>query len=44
VGLRVGENNRVFFIVNNLTNVEYATRPMALDPPRNMQVQFSMDI
>ncbi len=32
-------NTRVSFIVNNFTNVEYATRPTKVDPPRSFNIQ-----
>lgn len=36
----VNENTRISFIVNNLTNREYATRPGRMDPPRSFNVQL----
>lgn len=33
-------NTRVSFIVNNFTNVEYATRPTKVDPPRSFNIQL----
>lgn len=40
-GWRVGEHQRITFIVNNLTNTEYAVRPLAIEPMRSYQVQFT---
>ena len=44
VGLRLGEHQRIAFIVNNVTNKEYAVRPLAIEPMRNFQVQFTYSI
>jgi iron complex outermembrane receptor protein len=40
-GVRVGDHQRIAFIVNNVTNVAYAIRPLAVEPMRNYQVQFT---
>jgi outer membrane receptor protein involved in Fe transport len=44
VGVRVGENNRVSMVVNNLTNLTYAIRPLSVEAPRTFQLQFSRSI
>lgn len=44
VGMRLGEQARVAFIVNNLTNVVYSIRPLSPEAPRSMQVQLTVDI
>lgn len=44
VGLTFIEKIRVAFLVNNLTNAEYALRPLAIEAPRSMQVQMSMNL
>lgn len=44
VGVRVGANNRVSVVVNNLTNLTYAIRPLSVEAPRSFQLQFSRSI
>ena len=41
IGMHISEALRITFIVNNLTNLEYAIRPLAIEEPRNFQVQLS---
>jgi outer membrane receptor for Fe3+-dicitrate len=40
IGLNVSPNLTVSFLVNNLTNLEYATRPARMDPPRSFHLQM----
>ncbi len=44
LGANVTDVLRVAFIVNNLTNLEYAIRPLAVEAPRNFQVQMMLDL
>lgn len=44
VGVRLGAHNRVSLIVNNVTNLAYAIRPLSVEPPRTFQVQLSRSI
>lgn len=37
---QASETTRIAFLVNNLTNHEYATRPGKMDPPRSFNVQL----
>jgi outer membrane receptor protein involved in Fe transport len=43
-GLQLTEQVRAAFIVNNLTNLVYALRPLAVEAPRSMQVQLSYSL
>jgi len=36
------ENTRISFLINNITNLEYATRPARMDPPRNFNIQLKV--
>lgn len=42
VGYEFKEHYRVGFIVNNLLNAEYVTRPGDIQPPRTFMVQLQM--
>jgi outer membrane receptor protein involved in Fe transport len=44
IGAQLTEAVRVMFIVNNLGNEVYALRPLAIEAPRSMQVQLSMNL
>lgn len=44
IGFKLGENNRIAFIVNNLTNLTYAIRPLSVESPRTFQLQLSRSI
>lgn len=44
VGVDVSDQARVAFIVNNLMNEVYSIRPLAVEAPRSMQVQLTVDI
>lgn len=44
VGVRLNDQLRAAFIVNNLTNESYSLRPLAIEAPRSMQVQLSLDM
>jgi outer membrane receptor protein involved in Fe transport len=37
---QVTQQSRIAFLVNNFTNVEYATRPGKIDPPRSFNIQL----
>jgi hypothetical protein len=37
----VSDQIRVAFIVNNLTNLVYAIRPMSIEAPRSVQVMLT---
>jgi len=39
---KINENFRVSFIVNNLLNAEYSSRPGDIQPPRNFIAQLQM--
>lgn len=39
---QINQNVTMAFIVNNIDNVEYSTRPGRMDPPRNFNIQFRM--
>jgi iron complex outermembrane receptor protein len=41
LGFQCSENLKISFIINNLTNQEYATRPAKMDAPRNFSLQFA---
>ena len=41
VGVKLSEQVRVSFIVNNLSNEVYAIRPLSIEAPRSMQVQLT---
>jgi outer membrane receptor protein involved in Fe transport len=43
-GFDLTEKTRIAFIVNNLTNEVYSLRPLAIEAPRNMQVQLTVNI
>ena len=44
IGVNISPNLTVSFIVNNVMNLEYATRPARMDPPRtfNLQMRFKI--
>ena len=42
IAYKINENFRVSFIVNNLLNAEYSTRPGDIQPPRNFIAQLQM--
>ncbi|MFN3446235.1 MAG: TonB-dependent receptor plug domain-containing protein, partial [Bacteroidia bacterium] len=44
IGVNINPNMTVSFIVNNLMNLEYATRPARMDAPRtfNLQMRFKI--
>jgi outer membrane receptor protein involved in Fe transport len=44
LGYDLSHQSRIAFIVNNLTNQVYAIRPLAVEAPRSMQVQLTVDI
>lgn len=44
VGLDLSAHARIAFVVNNLTNEVHATRPLAIEAPRSMQVLLTVDI
>lgn len=44
LGYDLSDQSRISFIVNNLTNQVYAIRPLAVEAPRSMQVQLTVDI
>jgi iron complex outermembrane receptor protein len=44
IGYNISKETRVAFIVNNLTNEVYSIRPLAVEAPRSMQVQLTVDI
>jgi outer membrane cobalamin receptor len=39
---QIDQHVTVAFLVNNIDNIEYSTRPGRMDPPRNFNVQFRM--
>lgn len=41
---RINERFKMSFIVKNLTNKEYSTRPGKLEPPRSYTVQFNVTL
>jgi iron complex outermembrane receptor protein len=44
LGYKFGENYRVGFIVNNVFNAEYTSRPGDIQPPRNFLMQLQMKL
>ncbi len=44
IGYAITKTVRATFIVNNLSNEVYAIRPMAIEAPRNFQVQLSLEL
>jgi len=44
IGVRLGENNRLSLVVNNLTNLTYSIRPLSVEAPRSFQLQYSYSI
>lgn len=44
IGLNVTPNFTVSFLVNNITNLEYATRPARMDAPRSFHLQVRFRI
>lgn len=40
IGLNLSQNLTVSFLVNNIANIEYATRPAKMDPPRSFHLQM----
>jgi hypothetical protein len=44
IGLNISPNLTVSFIVNNVMNLEYATRPARMDPPRSFNLQMRFKI
>lgn len=44
VGYELSRGTRIAFIVNNLTNVKYALRPLSAEAMRSMQVQLTVDL
>ncbi|MBL7953351.1 MAG: TonB-dependent receptor [Flavobacteriales bacterium] len=44
VGLELTDQLRAALIVNNIGNRSYAMRPLAIEAPRSMQVQLSMNL
>jgi outer membrane receptor protein involved in Fe transport len=44
VGMDLTTEIRVALIVNNLTNEVYALRPLAIEAPRNMQIQLTANL
>lgn len=42
IGYKISDNYRVGFVVNNLLNEEYSTRPGDIQPPRNFLLQLQM--
>ncbi|GAB1447951.1 hypothetical protein MASR2M44_09530 [Bacteroidota bacterium] len=42
IAFTANENVRIAFLVNNITNLEYATRPAKMDPPRSFNVQLKV--
>ncbi|MCB0794051.1 MAG: TonB-dependent receptor [Flavobacteriales bacterium] len=44
LGYMLTEHSRVWFIVNNLTNLEYAIRPLSVEAPRMFQLKYSLQI
>ena len=42
IAYKINENFRVSFIVNNLLNAEYSSRPGDIQPPRNFIAQLQM--
>ena len=43
-GYQLSDPVRIAFIVNNLTNLEYSIRPLAIEAPRNFQVQLIVNL
>ena len=41
LGYNLSDQVRVAFIVNNVTNLVYAIRPMSIEAPRSMQVMLT---
>lgn len=44
IGFDISTQLRAAFIVNNVLNREYAMRPLAIEAPRSMQVQLSLNL
>ena len=44
IGYNISKETRIAFLVNNLTNEVYSIRPLAVEAPRSMQVQLTVDI
>ena len=42
LGYKLNDNYRLGFMVNNLLNSEYTSRPGDIQPPRNFSVQVQM--
>ena len=42
IGYKLNENYRLGFMVNNLLNSEYTSRPGDIQPPRNFSLQVQM--
>jgi outer membrane receptor protein involved in Fe transport len=42
IAYKINENFRVSFIVNNVLNAEYSSRPGDIQPPRNFIAQLQM--
>lgn len=38
----ISESSKIAFIVNNLGNVEYALRPLSIEAPRSMAIQYTL--
>lgn len=43
-GVKLSEQTRISFIVNNLSNEVYSLRPLAIEAPRTFQVQLMVNI
>ena len=41
---QVTENSKVSFIINNILNTEYQSRPANMMPPRTVSVQWSIKV
>jgi iron complex outermembrane receptor protein len=42
IGFKINESYRLGFMVNNVFNAEYSSRPGDIQPPRNFLVQVQM--
>jgi hypothetical protein len=44
IGMNISPNVTISFLINNLTNLEYATRPARMDAPRTFNLQLRVKI
>lgn len=44
LGMDLSKEVRVSFILNNMTNEVYSLRPLAIEAPRNMQIQLTANL